>query len=115
MLIDHYEFGKIRIAGVEYDSDVIVLRGQVHSPWWRDAGGHVFAPQDLGVVIGNAPAVVCLGIGSLGRVKVREETIEAFIMSGTRVVIDRTGPVVDEYNRLAQGGVDVAAALHLTC
>ena len=103
------------MAGVDYEEDLIILRGEVHPKWWRDAGGHVFAPQDLGLVIASAPAVVCLGIGHLGRVKVREETIEAFIVTGTRVVIDRTGSVVDEYNRLAQGGIDVAAALHLTC
>jgi len=115
MLIDHYQFGKIRIAGVEYDEDLIILRGEVHPSWWRKAGGHVFAPQDLGRIIGSAPAVVCLGIGSLGRVRVLEETVSGFIMSGTRVMIDRTGRIVDEYNRLAKGGVDVAAALHLTC
>ncbi len=55
MIIEHYEFGKIRIRGVDYDEDVIVLRGEVRSPWMRKAGGHIFAPQDLGLVIGRKP------------------------------------------------------------
>ena len=66
--------------------------------------------RDAATAVGRS-----LGIGSLGRVKVLEGTIGGFVMSGTRVVIDRTGSVVEEYNRLIEGGVDVAAALHITC
>ncbi len=117
MLIEHYEFGRIRIRGVDYDKDVIILRGEVHSPWWRDAGGHIFRAQGSGVGDRQRP------LGGLsrdrqpgsGEEKIREETIEAFVMSGTRVVIDRTGSVIEEFNRLSEGGLDVAAALHLTC
>jgi hypothetical protein len=115
MRIDDYEFGRIRIDGVEYSQDVIILRGQVRSPWWRDAGGHVFAPEDLGEVIAAAPEVVLLGTGDSGRAEVLAETHEAFHKAGTRVIVDHTGRLVDEFNRLATGGRDVAAALHLTC
>jgi hypothetical protein len=115
MRIDSYRFGRIRIDGVEYAKDVIIVGDTVHSPWWRDGGGHVFAPQDLGLLIEAAPEVVCLGTGYFGRVQVRDATLEAFADAGTRVVQDRTGRVVQEYNRLDLAGRNVAAALHLTC
>jgi hypothetical protein len=115
MHIDSYSFGRIRIDGVDYGKDLIVLGGEVHSPWWREAGGHVFAPNDLQTVIMAAPEVVCLGTGYYGLVQVDESTLAAFRDSGTEVVVDRTGPVVERFNRLVEVGRDAAAALHLTC
>ena len=35
--------------------------------------------------------------------------------AGAEVVIERTGKAVKEFNRRAEQGRDVAAALHLTC
>jgi hypothetical protein len=114
-LIQRYRFGSIRIDGADYGKDVIILRGAVHSPWWREAGGHVFAASDLEAVIGAAPEVVALGTGYWGRVKVPAETVAALEDAGSQVVVERTRPAVEEYNRLAGQGRDVAAALHLTC
>jgi hypothetical protein len=115
MQIESYRFGRIRIDGTDYAKDLMIVGGRVHSPWWRDAGGHTYAPGDLRPLIDKAPEVVCLGTGFFGRVRVRDETLEAFAELGTRVVRDRTGRVVEEFNRLAREGRDVAAALHLTC
>lgn len=115
MHIDSYSFGRIRIDGVDYGKDVIILRDTVHSPWWRDAGGHVFATGDLDLLIAAAPEVVCLGTGYFGRVTVPRATIEAFSAAGSRVVVEKTAAAVKEYNRLLQTGHDAAAALHLTC
>ena len=115
MHIDSYRFGRIRIDGVDYTKDVILIRDQVISPWWRDEGGHVFAPGDLENLIDAAPEVVCLGTGALGRVKVAPETLAAFAEQGTEVVEQRTPAAVEAFNRLAAEGRDVAAALHLTC
>ena len=115
MRIESYSFGRIRIDGVGYNTDVILLRGQVISPWWRSAGGHLFAPGDLSVVIEAAPEVVCLGTGAFGRVKVEAATLEAFAGNGTEVLQHRTPRAVEEFNRLSAAGGHVAAALHLTC
>jgi hypothetical protein len=115
MRIEHYSFGRIRIDGTDYTNDVILLKGKVISPWWRSAGGHVFAPEDLGEVISAAPEVVVLGTGHVGLVKVRGETIKAFEHAGTEVVEERTSMAVEEFNRLEAEGRDVAAAFHLTC
>ena len=115
MRIDRFRFGNVRIDGVDYSKDVIIVGGVVHSPWWRTAGGHVFAPVDLANIIEAAPEFVCLGIGAVGMVKVEDATIEAFKTIGTEVVIDRTGRAIEEFNRLEAEGCNVAAALHLTC
>jgi len=115
MHIESYTFGEIRIDGVDYRTDVILLGHTVHSPWWREAGGHVFAPGDLELLISAAPEIVCLGTGYFGRVKVEPSTRQAFVDAGTTVVVERTGPAVEEFNRLVQEGRDAAAALHLTC
>jgi len=115
MHIDRFRFGSVRIDGVDYSEDVIIVGGVVHSPWWRTAGGHVFAPVDLANIIEAAPGIMCLGTGAVGMVTVGDETIKAFEAVGTEVIVDRTGPVIEIFNTLVADGRDVAAALHLTC
>jgi hypothetical protein len=115
MHIDAYTFGRIDIDGVCYSTDVILLHGKVRSPWWRAAGGHLYAPEDLGEVLSAAPNVVVLGTGCFGRVEVSTETFAAFADAGSEVIVETTAEAVKEYNRLAAEGRDVAAALHLTC
>jgi hypothetical protein len=113
--IDDYRFGRISIDGAVYTDDVILLPDRILSPWWRNAGGHVFAVSDLGPVLGAAPAAVVLGTGCYGRVRVPDETIAALRDVGAEVVVAVTARAVDEYNRRADAGENVVAALHLTC
>ncbi|MEX1311002.1 MAG: MTH938/NDUFAF3 family protein [Candidatus Sulfomarinibacteraceae bacterium] len=115
MRIDRFRFGSVRIDGVDYTHDLIILGGVVQSPWVRTAGGHVFAPVDLAKLIDAAPEVVCLGTGAVGMVTIETATIEAFERAGTEVIVDRTGKIIDVFNTLVGEGRDVAAALHLTC
>ncbi len=115
MHIDRFRFGSVRIDGVDYTKDLIILGGVVNSPWHRSAGGHIFAPIDLANIIEAAPDAVCLGTGAIGMAKVENATIEAFDAAGTEVIIDRTGSVIEVFNRLSAEGRNVAAALHLTC
>lgn len=115
MHIEDYAFGAMRIDGTDYTGDVLIVRGEVRSPWWRAAGGHVFAPEDLAEVIAAAPEVVVFGTGYMGLVRVRDEAVQAFERAGTRVVVARTGKAVQEFNRLVSEGREVAAAFHLTC
>ena len=113
--IDDYRFGTITIDGVVYTDDVIILPGRVVSPWWRRAGGHVFAVPDLGPVLDAAPAVVVLGTGYHGRVIVPEETLTALRETGAQVFVAPTTEAVDLYTHHAASGKPVVAALHLTC
>jgi len=115
MHIESYSFGRIQIDGVDYSKDLILLRGEVRSSWRRQAGGHVYAPEDLGEVLAAAPEVVVLGTGFFGRVKVSQATLAAFADAGSELVVEPTGHAVEEFNRLTSERRDVAAALHLTC
>ncbi len=115
MRIDRFRFGNVRIDGVAYSEDLIIVGGVVRSPWRRTAGSHIFSPVDLSNVIEAAPDVVCLGTGAVGMVTVEEETIAAFEKIGTEVVVDRTGRAIEAFNRFSAEGRNVAAALHLTC
>ena len=115
MKIDSYSFGSIQIDGKGYSTDVILLAGDVKSPWWREAGGHVYAVEDFEVLLAAAPEVVILGTGYFGRVKVLDETLTALADAGSEIVVEKTGGAVECYNRFAADGRDVAAALHLTC
>jgi hypothetical protein len=115
MHIDAYDFGRIEIDGQIYTKDLLIVRGEVRSPWWREAGGHVYAPRDLGDLIEAAPELVVLGTGYHGSVQVTGETREVFERMGSTVVELPTAGAVDEINRAAAAGRDLAAALHLTC
>lgn len=115
MHIDDYRFGRIVVDGEEYERDVMVLRDRVEHPWWRSAGGHVFALEDLGPLLGAGADVVVLGIGAYGRVEVPEATRQAFAERGSDVVVARTPRAVERYNQLADAGRNVVAGLHLTC
>ena len=115
MHIDFYSFGRIRIDGIDYTKDVILLRGKVRSPWWRSAGGHIYAPADLEEVVAAAPEIVVLGTGHFGRVKVLDETLKVFADAESEVIVEKTSRAVETFNQLAAAGRNVAAALHLTC
>jgi hypothetical protein len=113
--IDGYRFGRIEIDGTAFTRDVLIVGGRVVAPWWRQAGGHVFAPADLQEVLTASPEVVVLGTGYLGMVSVRDELLGAFADAGCEVVSERTPRAVTAYNELCAARRNVAAALHLTC
>jgi hypothetical protein len=113
--IEKYTFGKIRIDGFDYSKDVILLADEIVSPWWREAGGHVFAPRDLDQLLKARPEAAVLGTGYFGLVRVADDTYSAFREIGCKVVVERTKVAVDIYNRLISEGRDVTAALHITC
>ena len=115
MHIDSYSFGHIRVDGIDYSKDVILLCNEVRSPWWRSAGGHVYAPTDLEEVVAAAPEIVVLGTGYFGRVKVLDETLAALAATSSEVIVEKTGRAVETFNQFVAEGRDVAAALHLTC
>jgi hypothetical protein len=116
MHIESFSFGCIVVDGEEHRRDLILLPGRVEHPWWRKAGGHVFALEDLRLLLEEPVAeVVVLGIGTLGMVEVPPETRRAFAERGVELVIERTEQAVARYSELQAAGRSVAAGLHLTC
>ena len=114
MHIDTYSFGHICIDGVDYSKDLIIDCKTVLTPWWRESG-HVFEIDDLKNLMSIKPDVVVLGTGFFGRVRVPRITVSVLEEAGWEVLVLRTGQAVAEFNRFADAGRDVVAALHLTC
>ncbi len=113
MKIEHYSFGKITIDGETYTSDVIIYPERVDSLWWRKEG-HTLHIEDLQDVLNANPAVVVVGTGFFGIMKVPKETIAYLESKGIEVHAARTGKAVEVFNAF-QKNKKVIAAFHLTC
>lgn len=114
MIINEYSFGRIKVAGKEYSSDVIIYPDRVDSSWWRKEG-HCMIPEDLAAVLIAPPTTLVIGTGYFGRMEVPAETIENIRNLGIRVFVARTKDAVENFNRLQRQLSNVVAALHLTC
>ena len=114
MHIDSYKFGEIVIDGADYRSDCIILGDSVQSNWWRKQG-HSLAAEDLQPVITAKPSVLIVGCGASALMKVPEETKQVLQRHNIRTETLDTRRAVERFNELSQAGLDVAAALHLTC
>ncbi|RMG02102.1 MAG: hypothetical protein D6726_08240, partial [Nitrospirae bacterium] len=73
--IESYSFGRIVIGGNTYTKDVIVLPDGVFSPWWRKEG-HLLHMEDLAEVFPVNPAVLIIGTGYSGVMRVPDSVIE---------------------------------------
>ena len=114
MHIDSYRFGKIVIDGTAYTSDCLIFGDTIDANWWRKQG-HVLAPEDLQPVIEARPAVLIVGSGSPGLMKVSAETRQTLQKEGIELIDLDTHEAVKKFNELAEKDQNVAAALHLTC
>ncbi len=114
MHIDSYQFGEIVIDGAGYNSDVIILGETVQSNWWRKQG-HSLAAEDLKAVIEAKPSVLVVGCGASGMMDVPETTQQFLKENNIQLEAMGTYKAVEKFNELSEGGVNVAAALHLTC
>jgi hypothetical protein len=113
MKVEHYSFGNITIDGQTYTSDVIIYPERVDFSWRRKQG-HNLQIEDLAGVIKAEPAVVIIGTGFFGVMKVSNETVSHLESKGIMVYAERTGKAVELFNEL-QKNKTVIAALHLTC
>ena len=114
MHIDSYQFGRIVIGGVNYSSDIIILGNAVQSNWWRKQG-HSLCVEDLKTIITEGPSVLVVGCGASGLMKVPEKTRQVLQENDIQSESLDTYKAVQRFNELSQAGVNVAAALHLTC
>lgn len=116
MHIDSYQFGEIVIDGARYDSDVIILGGAVQSNWWRSEG-HSLGVEDLTSVIEAKPSVLVVGCGASRPcgMDVPGATQQFLKEKGIQLEAMGTYKAVEKFNELSEAGVNVAAALHLTC
>jgi hypothetical protein len=114
MHIDSYQFGKIVIDGMAYHSDCIILGGTVHANWRRKQG-HLLSAGDLNTVIAAKPSILIVGCGISGMMKVPNEIRQLLLEEEIQLESTDTTRAVERFNELSQTGVNIAAALHLTC
>jgi len=112
-VIDDYRFGRIRIDGRTYDSDVIIYGDRVDADWWRKEG-HVLSLDDLEGALAAEPEVLVVGTGAHGVMRVSDEVKERLRELRVELHVAPTDEACRTYNALAPTKV-VVAALHLTC
>jgi hypothetical protein len=114
MHIDSYQFGKIVVDGTEYESDCLILGDSVQANWWRKQG-HLLVMEDLQLVIAAKPSVLVVGCGASSMMKVPKETGQTLEQHRIQMIALDTQEAVTRFNELVEKGVNVVAALHLTC
>lgn len=114
MKIDEYTFGKIVIDGLVYRSDVLLLPDRIDDKWWRK-DGHLLRAGDLGELWLSKPAVLIVGQGLPGMMRVDPGLMEYCSKNGIEILIMPTADAVNQYNEMADKRPLLTAALHLTC
>jgi len=117
MDVEYPEFGEIVVAGVRFESDVVLERGRARrrdkrpSKAYRDAFGHTPLSADEAIPW-SAPKLV-IGTGADGRLPVMEEVRELAAARGVELVEMPTA----EACRLLRSArrKEVNAILHVTC
>jgi hypothetical protein len=112
--IDSYQFGRIVIDHVTYNSDCIILADTVLANWRRKQG-HVLSAEDLQPVVVAKPAILVVGRGASGLMKITKELPQFLQRHNIELEVHDTYRAVERFNELSQAGRIVAAALHLTC
>lgn len=112
-VIESYGFGRMRVSGVTYTSDVLIFPDSVKSEWWR-IEGHKVHVEDLEEVLRAKPEVVVVGTGYYGLLKVLPETEKQLQTEGIRILAARTGEAYKLYNAFSQSN-RIIGAFHLTC
>ncbi len=112
-VIDSYHFGQIVINGEKYSSDVIIFPDRIQDTW-RRSKSHEINLEDIAGIITETPAVLLVGSGAAGLVKVLPEVQQSLENEGVKLIIEPTGKACDTYNQLSRVQ-KVVAALHLTC
>ena len=114
MRISSYQFGRIVIDGVTYDSDCLILAGTVLANWRRKQG-HVLSAEDLQPVVAAKPSILVVGCGASGLMKVAKDVLQFLQEHNIKLEAYDTYQAVERFNELSQTDEKVAAALHLTC
>jgi hypothetical protein len=118
-MIEKYDFGILRVDGMEYRHDVILYpegsgRGErVQANWWRQEG-HRLDKADLEEVVKAKPEMLVVGTGYYGSMQVPPETIDFLNRLGIEVCAEPTQQACRRYNEVKDIR-KVVAALHLTC
>ena len=112
-MIESYSFGSIVIDGEQYTSDLKIIAGRVIPNWWRK-DGHSLLEADAADILAAKPAVLIIGTGAYGVLKVPNPFKNLLESHGIELIAAPTEQAVERYNELSEIK-NVAAGFHLTC
>ena len=114
-MIDQYATGSyMTVKGEKHHSDLKIIRGEVIGNWWRQEG-HRLATDDLQDILTARPAILVIGTGYAGNMRVPDAVRETLEKHHIKVISKTTADATTTFNRLVDEGKDVAGAFHLTC
>ncbi len=112
MIIESYLFGKMKVDGNIFDSDLIIFPEKVKSSWWR-AQGHYLQVRDLDEILDYKPEILVIGTGYSGLMDVADEVKKELEAAGIKYYIEKSGKAVEIFNKI--DSKKKVGAFHLTC
>ncbi len=112
MIIESYSFGRMKVNGSIFDSDLIIFSEKVKSNWWRSQG-HYLQVRDLGEILDYQPEVLVIGTGYSGRMDVADEVKKELEAAGIKYYIEKSSKAVEIFNKI--DSKKKVGAFHLTC
>jgi hypothetical protein len=112
-MIESYSFGKMKIDGKTYNSDLTVFPAKVDPSWWR-IEGHNLSPEDLEAVLAEKPEMLVIGTGFFGLMKVDEKTKALLKSLKIDFEADKTSRAVEYFNKISKSRKTIGV-FHLTC
>lgn len=112
-MIEHCEFGLIRIDGGEYRQDILIIENNVKE--WHGPEGHNVYPKDMGDLIKDKPQIIIIGTGFNGLMQVPEKTIKFILNKGIELSTAATPEAAEKFNQSLKENLRVAAGFYITC
>ncbi len=113
MKVEQYIFGKMKINGESYTSDLIIYPDRINTSWWREKG-HLVQIKDLDGILKHKPDILIIGTGYMGLMKVEQKVKEELSNLNIKFYKERSKKAVEIFNNI-QTDKKVVAAFHLTC
>lgn len=113
MKIEQYIFGRMKINGESYTSDLIIYPDRINPSWWRKKG-HLVQMEDLDEILNQKPDILIIGTGYMGLMKVEQKVKEELTNLTIKFYIKKSKDAVEIFNNI-QIDKKVIGAFHLTC
>ena len=113
-MIEDYGFGRMKISGLTYASDLKIINNRV-IPDWRRKSGHRVVADDVQDMLAAGVEIIVLGKGKPGLMKADASLRDLLSEKGIELIEEKTSRAVKTFNRLVEEGKHAAAGFHLTC
>jgi hypothetical protein len=114
-MIDKCGFGKMKIEGRVYTSDLLILPGGEVADGWRRIRGHRLALADIQHLLASRPGTIVAGTGIFGRMRIEPELEGYLSQEGIELIAQPTKSAVRTFNDRINSAGSVAGCFHLTC